>query len=83
MCAFEAEFEISAKPIGAGVVEAVLSGRLNDLEPQLTRNGYDLRDLVERFDAKPAKIYRLLRCDLNTGRSRELMNEMRAVGLPA
>jgi hypothetical protein len=23
----------------------------NDLEPQLTRNGYDIRSLVEQFDA--------------------------------
>ena len=53
--AFEAGLEIGAKPIDAGVVEAVLSSQLNDLEPQLTRNGYDLRSLVEQFDAKPAK----------------------------
>ena len=46
-----AGFEIGAKPIAAGVVEAVLSRKLDELEPQLTRNGYDLRSLVERFDA--------------------------------
>ena len=80
--AFEAGFEIGAKPIDAGVVEAVLSSQLNDLEPQLTRNGYDLRSLVEQFDAKPAEIRRRLRGDLDAGRSQELMYEMRAVGLP-
>ena len=80
--AFEAGFEIGAKPIDAGVVEAVLSSQLNDLESQLTRNGYDLRSLVEQFDAKPAEIRRLLRGDLDAGRSQELMGEMRAAGLP-
>ena len=80
--AFEAGFEIGAKPIDAGVVEAVLSSQLNDLEPQLTRNGYDLRSLVEQFNAKPAEIRRLLRGDLDAGRSQELMDEMRAAGLP-
>jgi len=80
--AFEAGFEIGAKPIDAGVVKAVLSSQLNDLEPQLTRNGYDLRSLVEQFDAKPAEIRRLLRGDLDAGRSQELMDEMRAAGLP-
>jgi hypothetical protein len=25
---------------------------LKDLEPQLTRNGYDIRSLVEQFDAE-------------------------------
>jgi len=58
---FEAGFEIGAKPIAAGVVEAVLSRKLDELEAQLTRNGYDLRSLVEQFDAKPAEIRRLLR----------------------
>jgi hypothetical protein len=64
------------------VVEAILSRQLNDLEPQLTRNGYDIRSLVEQFDAKPSEIRQLLRGDLDPGRSRELMDEMRAAGLP-
>jgi type II secretory pathway predicted ATPase ExeA len=80
--AFEAGFEIGAKPIDTDVVEAVLSSQLDDLEPQLTRNGYDLRSLVEQFDAKPAEIRRLLRGDLDPGRTRELLDEMRAAGLP-
>ena len=80
--AFEAGFEIGAKPITAGVAEAVLSSKLDELEPQLTRNGYDLRSLVEQFDAKPAEIRRLLRGDLDAGPAQELMDEMRAAGLP-
>ena len=74
--------EIGAKPIHASVVEAVLSRQLDDLEPRLTRNGYDVRSLVEQFDAKPAEIRQLLRGDLDPGRSQELMDEMRAAGLP-
>ena len=80
--AFEAGIENGTKPIDAGVVEAVLSSQLNELEPQLTRNSYDLRSLVEQFDAKPAEIRRLLRGGLDAGRSQELMDEMRAAGLP-
>jgi hypothetical protein len=64
------------------VVEAVLSLRIDDLEPRLTRSGYDVRSLAEQFDAKPAEIPRLLRGDLDPARSRELMDEMRAAGLP-
>jgi len=79
---FEAGFEIGAKPIDAGVIDAVLSRQIDDLEPQLTRNGYDLRSLVEQFDAKPAEIRKFLRGDLDPGRSQELMDEMRAAGLP-
>jgi hypothetical protein len=35
-----------------------------------------------QFDAKPAEIRRLLRGDLDAGRAQELMDEMRAAGLP-
>ncbi len=80
--AFEAAFEVGAKPVDESVVEAVLSLQIDDLEPRLTRNGYDIRNLVEQFDAKPAEIRRLLRGDLEPARSRELMDEMRAAGLP-
>jgi type II secretory pathway predicted ATPase ExeA len=80
--AFEAGFEIGAKPIDATVVEAILSRQLNDLEPRLTRNGYDVRSLVEQFEAKPAEIRQLLRGELDPGRTRELLDKMRAAGLP-
>ena len=80
--AFEAGFEIGAKPIDVRVVNAVLSSQLDDLEPRLTRNGYDLRSLVEQFDAKPAEIRRLLRGDLDPSRAQELVDAMRAAGLP-
>jgi type II secretory pathway predicted ATPase ExeA len=80
--AFEAGFEIGARPIDASVVEAVLSRQFDDLEPRLIRNGYDARSLIEQFDAKPAEIRQLLRGDLDPARSRELMDQMRAAGLP-
>ena len=48
-----------------GPVETVLSRRLDDLEPHLTRHGYDLRSLCEQFDARPAEIRQLLRGDLD------------------
>ena len=54
----------------------------DDLEPRLTRSGYDVRSLSEQFDAKPAEIRRLLRGDLDPARSRELQDEMHAAGLP-
>lgn len=80
--AFEVGFEIGARPIDESVAEAVLSLRIDDLEPPLTRNGYDVRSLVEQFDTRPAEIRRLLRGDLDPARSAELIGEMRAAGLP-
>jgi len=88
--------ELRAPALGAGLRGRVRNGSQadrrpyrrrysvpsNDLEPQLTRNGYDIRSLVEQFDAKPAEIRQLLRGELDAGRTRELMDEMRAAGLP-
>ncbi len=64
--------------------------RINDLqrlvsnsgEPELTRHGYDVRTLCEQFDTKPAEIRELLRGTLNPQRSTDLIEEMRAAGLP-
>ena len=70
------------KPVDQATVEAVLSRRLDDLEPQLTRHGYDLRSLCEQFDARPAEIRQLLRGDLDPARTTELTDQMRAAGLP-
>ena len=53
-----------------------------DLEPQLTRHGYNVRALAEQFNAKPAEIKRFLRGELDTTRTRELTDEMLAAGLP-
>jgi hypothetical protein len=80
--AFEAGFEMGVKPIDARIVAAVLSRQINDLEAQLTRNGYDIRSLIEQFEAKPAEIRQLLRGELDAGRAGELLDEMRAAGLP-
>lgn len=80
--AFETGFDMGVKPIDAGIVEAVLSRRIDDLEPQLTRHGYDIRALCTQFDAKPPEIRQLMRGTLNPQRANELVEEMRAAGLP-
>lgn len=80
--AFEAGFEAGVKPIDDSILETVLSQRIDDLEPQLTRHGYDVRNLVEQFDMKPVEIRKLLRGALGHGRANELVDEMRAAGLP-
>lgn len=80
--AFEAGFEIAAKPVDARVVAGVLSRRLDDVEPQLTRHGYDVKAICEQFDAKPAEVRKLMRGELQGARASELTDEMRAAGLP-
>jgi type II secretory pathway predicted ATPase ExeA len=80
--AFEAGFAASVKPVDAATIENILSRQIDDLEPQLTRHGYDTKMLAEQFDARPTEIRKLLRGSLDPVRARELTDEMRAAGLP-
>ncbi|ESQ92514.1 hypothetical protein ABENE_07715 [Asticcacaulis benevestitus DSM 16100 = ATCC BAA-896] len=60
----------------------MLSRRIDDLEPELTRHGYDVRTLCDQFDAEAVEICQLMRGNLNPQRTNELIDEMRAAGLP-
>ncbi len=79
--AFEAGFRMGQKPIDADIVMATLAPDFDDLEPRLTRQGYSAKVLAEQFHARPAEIRRFLNGQLDPGRTRELADRMRAVGL--
>lgn len=51
--AMEVGYQTGEKPITASLIESVLSRQLNDLEPNLTRHGYRLKEMVELFNARP------------------------------
>lgn len=80
--AFEAAYLFGEKPVTTAIIESVLSKQIDDLEPTLTRHGYDVRSLAEQFNAKPAEIKLLFRGQLDPARSRELQEQMLAAGLP-
>lgn len=64
------------------MIESVLAKDIDDLEPRLTRNGYNTKVLAEVLNAKPREIRALLRGQLAPGRTQELQHEMLAVGIP-
>ena len=64
------------------IVESVLSKQIDELEPKLTRHGYDVRSLAEQFNAKPAEIKSLFRGQLDAARTKELTEQMLMAGLP-
>jgi hypothetical protein len=80
--ALEAAYRVAVKPVTTVIVESVLSKQIDDLEPTLTRHGYDVRGLAEQFNAKPAEIKSLFRGQLDPTRARELQEQMLAAGLP-
>lgn len=80
--AFEETFRIGEKAVTAAVIEAVLSRQINDLEPRLTRYGYDVKSIAEEFRAKPAEVRLFLQGQLDPARTRELTEQMLVAGLP-
>lgn len=80
--ALETAYQVGEKPVTTTIVDSVLSKQINDLEPTLTRHGYNVKGLAEQFNAKPAEIRSLFRGQLDPIRSRELQEQMLAAGLP-
>ena len=80
--AFEAAYQAGESPVGADLVEALLSRHLEDLESTLTRQGYGVKELVQNFDAKPAEVKALFANQLDPIRAGELRDRMRLAGLP-
>jgi hypothetical protein len=80
--AFESAYLLGEKPVSLAIVESILSKQIDDLEPTLTRHGYDANSLAEQFNAKPAEIKLWFRGQLDPVRIRELHSQMLAAGLP-
>ena len=80
--AMEAAYQAGEKPVTGAIVESVLSKQIDELEPKLTRHGYDLRGLADQFHAKPAEIKLLFRVQLDPARTKELTDQMLMAGLP-
>lgn len=55
---------------------------IDDLEPTLTRNGYAAAAIVAQCNEKPAKVRAFLAGTLETDRTRDLTEQLRAVGEP-
>jgi len=68
--AFEHAFRLGEKRVSAEVVEQVLSRAIDELEPTLTRNGYDAPALTVLLRAKPAEVRDFLAGTLALDRAR-------------
>jgi type II secretory pathway predicted ATPase ExeA len=80
--ALEAAYRAGQKPITPEIISSVLATGLNDIEPTLARHGYGPKALAEVLQVRPAEIRAFLRGSLPAGRTQELQNALRAVGLP-
>src|SRR3546814_7757845 len=75
--AFEQGFRFAAKPVTAEIVEQVLSRAIDDLEPTLTRNGYDAGALASQLNTRPSDIRAFLAGTLDAEHTRDLTERLR------
>ena len=80
--AFEHAFRLGESRVSAEVVEQVLSHAIDELEPTLTRNGYDAPALTALLNAKPAEVRDFLSGTLAAARTREFTEQLRIAGVP-
>lgn len=80
--AFEHAFRLGEKRVSAEVVEQVLSRAIDELEPTLTRNGYDVSALIVLLHAKPGEVRDFLAGNLAGDRTREFTEKLRLAGVP-
>ena len=69
-------------PVSAEIVQEVLSRAIDELEPTLTRNGYDATALGSLLKAKPGEVRDFLAGTLGSDRSRDFTEQLRVAGVP-
>ena len=79
---FEHAFRLGGKRVSAEVVKQVLSWAIDDLEPTLTRNSYEVPALIVLLHAKPAEVRDFLAGTLAGDRTREFNEQSRVAGMP-
>jgi len=80
--ACEEAYKAGQKPIGADIIQTVLAAGLNDLEPHLSRHGYNAKVLAELLNVRTAEVRSFLHGQLPTGRSQDLKDQVHKMGVP-
>lgn len=80
--AVEEAYKIGVKPVSPDVVESVINRRIDDLEPRLTRYGYGTKTLSIALNVRPKVIRSFFHGQLSPGQTKEIQDEMLAMGIP-
>ena len=75
-------YRLGQKPITPDIIESVFAPDLDELEPRLTRHGYNVKALADLLNVRPIEIRAFLHGQLTPGRNQELQNQMLANGIP-
>jgi hypothetical protein len=78
----EQAYRLGEKPVTPAIVHTTLAPDLHDLEPTLTRYGYNVKVLSEFLNIRQAEVRSFLHGQLPPGRTQELHNQLLATGIP-
>lgn len=80
--AFEAAHRVATKPVTKEILQGVLAYGLDDLEPRLIRQGYNVKVLSELLNLPSRQVRSFLYGQLPPGQSQELKEQMLKLGIP-
>jgi type II secretory pathway predicted ATPase ExeA len=78
----EQAYRFGEKPVPPAIVHMTRAPDLHDLEPTLTRHGYNVTVLSELLNMRQADVRAFPRGQLPPGRTEELHNQLLATGIP-
>jgi type II secretory pathway predicted ATPase ExeA len=78
----EQAYRFGEKPVTPAIVHMTLALDLHDLEPTLTRYGYNIPALAELLNIRLLEVRAFLHGQLPPGRPEELYNQLLAAGIP-
>lgn len=74
-------YQIGQKPVDLDTLQEIISKDLNGVEANMKRYGYDIKTICETVDARPAEIRAYFKGRLESGRTREIQNEILKLGI--
>ena len=75
-------YDVGEMPVSDEIINSVVARDIDDLEPRLTRYGYDTKIIAKALNVRPSVIRSFFRGQLPPGQTQELQKELLAMGLP-
>ncbi len=79
---FEKAHEVGQRIVTAELIQTILAGSLDDLEPQLIRQGYNTKVLADLLNTRQKTIRSFLQGQLTPMQTQDLKEKMLKVGIP-
>lgn len=80
--AFEQAYRLGIKPVTKEILETVLAVGLDEIEPNLIRQGYSAKALAELLNVRTTEVRSFLQGQLSPGRIQDMRDQMLKIGIP-